>query len=314
MVAVVLATANQTAISAPVQEHSASDVNSPSTHRWKIGIVVTAANGPGKGIFASTPIPTEWPEQQVEIVDTQKSNEVRRVHFRTLAGGVRQMVVDVPLLSEGQIASSFIMVDITKRILAAPQNHRQFIVPRRPGSNRRQYLKPSPFIESQHPKIRALAKQAVVDSSNAWDQVEVIYDWVRANVRYKDSPLKGALAALRDGEGDCEELTSLFIAMCRASKIPARTVWVPGHCYPEFYLEDATGAGHWFPCQAAGDRNFGQLAEARPILQKGDSFRVPRNPQRQPIRYAQVLGSLPGGPYVHPEIQIVHERMTTEKQ
>ena len=43
-------------------------------------------------------------------------------------------------------------------------------------------------------------------------------------------------AALRDGTGDCEELSSLFIALCRAHGIPARTVWVPDHCYPEFYL------------------------------------------------------------------------------
>ena len=52
-------------------------------------------------------------------------------------------------------------------------------------------------------------------------------------------------------------------------------VWVPGHCYPEFYLEDAEGRGHWIPCQAAGTRAFGSMPEHRPILQKGDNFRVP---------------------------------------
>jgi hypothetical protein len=60
-------------------------------------------------------------------------------------------------------------------------------------------------------------------------------------------------------------------------------VWVPGHCYPEFYLQDAQNQGHWFPCQAAGaDRQFGSMIEERPILQKGDNFKVPdeRGPQR----------------------------------
>ena len=86
--------------------------------------------------------------------------------------------------------------------------------------------------------------------------------------------LRGALTALRVGHGDCEEMTSLFIALCRGNGIPARSVWIPGHCYPEFYLQDPEGRGCWFPCQAAGAEAFGTMTEQRPILQRGDSFRV----------------------------------------
>ena len=93
--------------------------------------------------------------------------------------------------------------------------------------------------------------------------------------QFIDINIKGALAALKDGTGDCEELTSLFIAICRAADVPARTVWVPGHCYPEFYLLDEKGEGHWFPCQAAGTREFGGITETRPVLQKGDNIRPP---------------------------------------
>jgi hypothetical protein len=80
-------------------------------------------------------------------------------------------------------------------------------------------------------------------------------------------------------------LTSLFIALCRNHNIPARSVWVPGHCYPEFFLADANGEGHWYPCQAAGDRSFGRMHEPRPILQKGDSFKLPES--AKPLRYVQ---------------------------
>jgi hypothetical protein len=68
---------------------------------------------------------------------------------------------------------------------------------------------------------------------------------------------------------------SLFVALCRAESIPARLVRVPGHCYPEFYLLDRNGKGHWFPCQAAGTRAFGSMPDPRPILQKGDNVLVP---------------------------------------
>ena len=192
------------------------------------------------------------------------------------------MLVRIPSLFPGRTAKVLVTYEITRKEIVAPVDPSIYSVPDRLPRALRQYLGPSPYIESRHSKIRSLAKEVVGDQQCAWDQVEAIYDYVRENVEYKEGSLKGALAALRDGYGDCEELSSLFIAMCRAQQIPARMVWVPDHCYPEFYLVDDRGEGHWFPCQAAGTRAFGSMPEMRPILQKGDSFRVPEydKPQR----------------------------------
>src|SRR5262249_50253135 len=77
---------------------------------------------------------------------------------------------------------------------------------------------------------------------------------------------------------------SLFVAMCRVQKIPARTVFVTDHCYAEFYLEDDEGQGHWFPCQPAGSRAFGGIDDVQPILQKGDNFKNPEKPKER-LRY-----------------------------
>ena len=74
--------------------------------------------------------------------------------------------------------------------------------------------------------------------------------------------------------------------MCRSQKIPARTVFVQGHCYAEFYLEDDEGQGHWFPCLPAGGRPFGSIDEVRPILQKGDNFKNPEN-TKEKLRYVR---------------------------
>ena len=63
-------------------------------------------------------------------------------------------------------------------------------------------------------------------------------------------------------------------------------VWVQGHCYPEFYLQDEDEGEHWFPCQVAGPRAFGSMPDHRPILQKGDNFRIPETKQRR--RYVAV--------------------------
>ena len=188
-----------------------------------------------------------------------------------------------------------------------------FLIPRRVPRDVGRYLGPSPYIESRSPQIRSTAREILRDKqqASAWHQVEAIYDWVRDNVEYKNGDLKGALAALRDGDGDCEELTSLFVALCRANRIPARMVWVPGHCYPEFYLEDADGQGHWFPCQAAGSRDFGSLPDHRPVLQKGDNFRVPekREPQRYVAELLKVKAVRGSG---QPKVQFVRHLLPAE--
>ena len=77
------------------------------------------------------------------------------------------------------------------------------------------------------------------------------------------------------------------LSPCAARRIsPPACVWVPGHCYPEFYLEDEQGQGHWYPCQAAGTRIFGAMPEARP--DPAERRQLPR--RRQPTTRALRAG------------------------
>lgn len=253
------------------------------TQRYKVGLVITAPAAPCGGVFGTVPVPTDWPEQQVKIVAEEISPAVKEVRYRVLDNGVKQMLISIPNLNPGETAQALVTFEVSKSAILAPEDPKQFVIPDKPSRKITPYLGTSPFIESTNPKIKSLAKEIVKDKEQAWEKVEAIYDYVRDHVQYQDGPLKGALAALKDGTGDCEELTSLFIALCRANRIPARTVWVPGHCYPEFYLEDQSGNGHWIPCQAAGTRDFGSLPDTRAILQKGDNFRVPE--KKEPQRY-----------------------------
>lgn len=270
-----------------------------AVERWRAGLIVTAVGGPCTGIVGYAPVPIDWPEQEVKIVEEEISPEAK-VSYQTLDGTVKIMVVRIPRLAAGQQAKALVTLEIRRSAILPPADPGQYLLPdlKKLDSATRIYLAPSPKIESTDPKIRALARQIGVDKPAAWDRVEAIYDWVREHVKYEDGPLKGALAALKDGRGDCEELTSLFIAICRAADVPARTVWVPGHCYPEFYLIDAAGKGHWFPCQAAGSRAFGGMPEHRPILQKGDNFRPPYNTRDRQRYLAEHLTGTGGRPQV----------------
>ncbi len=249
--------------------------------QWKVGMIVEAIGGPCKGMYGTLPVPTDWPEQKVRVLEEDISANVSKVRYRMIAGGVKQMQISVPSLAAGETAQAILTFEVERTPPAAPQDPTALRVPEKLNRDLKKLTGPSPFIESRHKQIRDLAAKLKDDSLSAWQQIEKIYDFVRENVTYQNGELKGALQALRDGNGDCEELTSLFIALCRASGVPARTVWVPGHCYPEFYLEDQDGQGHWIACEAAGDRSFGSVATLSPILQKGDNFVVPEKKERQ---------------------------------
>jgi len=283
----------------------------PTTSQWRIGVVVKA-RGAVTGILATTPVPMDWPEQTVTIVREEKTPNVGRLSYRTLDGGVRQMVVTIPRLAEGDEAQAVVTCQVAKRQILEPTDTTGLVPPAKTSRELAKYLLPSPYIESKHPRIQSLAEQITAGKSAGWETTAAVFDWVRANVKYEFAEqIKPAIAALEDGQGDCEELSSLMIALCRASEIPARAIWVPGHCYPEFYLQDAAGRGHWYPCQAAGaERQFGSMIEDRPILQKGDNFRVPE--ERGPQRYVKQFLTAKNAA-ADPDVRFVLERVKLER-
>ncbi len=243
--------------------------------RWLAGIIVTAEGGACRNLLGTAPIPIEWPEQEVRTLDEEIS-PTAHVSYQKLDGSVKVMVVKVPMLAGGQQAKALVTLEIKRSTLLPPKDTGIYKLPEAKKVPRdvRPWLGTSPLIESSNPRLKSLAKQTVADKEKAWDKVEAIYQWVRKNITQKGGRLKGAILTIKEGEGNHEDMASVFIALCRAAGIPARTVWVPKHCYPEFYLLDDEGVGHWFPCQVAGREEFGGISETGPILAKGDSFRA----------------------------------------
>ncbi|MCL4204828.1 MAG: transglutaminase-like domain-containing protein [Pirellulaceae bacterium] len=257
----------------------------PVVSQVRIGLEMTAKDGACNNLVATFPLPMAWPEQIVELVSEDVSPTVQRVTKRTLNDGVQQVEFRVPRLVAGQSAHVIYTLRVERLQIMPPENPQLLRFAGNPGRELRPYLGESPFIEINHAKVKAASNEIEIDPSlPAWRQVETIYDWTRARVDHHDGtkPLKGALQALETGSGDCEEITSLFVAMCRLKGIPARSVWVDHHTYPEFYLESPNGEGLWIPCESLGARLFGGMNSYRLLLQKGDNFSMSqkRGPQR----------------------------------
>ncbi len=169
------------------------------------------------------------------------------------------------------------------------------------------FLLPSSRIESDNPRIIARAADITSGKINDLEKARAIYGFVQQYLRYDlNSPHRnqGALSALENATGVCEDYAALFAALCRASGIPARQVngytdprgigeifntslSLHGyrHSWAEFYLE---GMG-WLPADPAmgiGSPSvsyFGSLPGAGHIAQ---------NYQDQPMRVKFTGGQL----------------------
>lgn len=283
-----------------------------SVERWRIGLVVTADSGPCSQLFGTVALPVDWPEQEVKIIE-ENFSPYAEVNYR-MVDTVSQMTAAIGRLPVNLEASILLTVEITRRSQLPPDDTQGLtkVNVKKLPKNIRPYLGASPGIESQHGKIKALAKKILQESADSsdWQKVEALFDWVRNNVLNRDKQSQpSAMQTLRDKASNHEGLCWLFIALCRASEIPARTVWAPKYCYPEFYLQDAEGRGYWFPCRVAGAREFGGINEHRPIWQKGDNFRTPERP-RQPTHYIPPDLTGKGG---EPSVKFVREAIANAR-
>lgn len=258
--------------------------------------------GPIGGLYATVPIPVDWPEQKVRLDQDEFSAAVKQVAYRNLDHRVRQMLVSIPFLGANETARAVLHLEIERFAILPPEDPGSYVLPKRIPKDARGCLGSGPLIETRSKGIRDQAKKWTREGLEGWQLVETICDWVRENINVAEGKPAGAAKALENGEGHYEDVTGLFVALCRAAKIPARMVWVPKSAYAEFMLADATGRVEWLPCRIVGQKEIGGISEYRPILQKGDEVKVPekKEPQRFVAEFVQGKKIRGGGrPRVH---------------
>ncbi len=186
------------------------------------------------------------------------------------------------------------------------------------------------------PKIKQMVQEAVGDEKNPYIQAERIFKFVRKKVRYKlnrlergvstedllNFPIKDENTGEEYYEGACDQQSTLFIALCRAVLIPARSVvgfvgWNPwikeqglklfGPRELEISPDGLAGTQHylprdedviphiwaefyipdygWVPVDVTGG-SFGHFRKERVIMSKGRDVKIgPNAPQKQSEGY-----------------------------
>jgi hypothetical protein len=264
-------------------------LGSSQTQIYRAGIVLE----PGAALesaVVTVPVPMEWKEQRIISVNEEKMSAglASRIEYPIINGGAMEMRIQLGNVQPTRPLELVIEVELENYELLPPENTGQYIIPKRVPQELQRYINESPCIESKNIVFSRMYADITKNRRTDWDKVEALYSFVQNNVKYNNEAwkdeAKGALAVTKMPKGewtaDCKDMSCLFVALCRAGKIPARIVRVPGHCYAEFFLEmkqdnaprNARPIGFWFPCQVAGTYSFGGIPEKRVILQKGDSF------------------------------------------
>jgi transglutaminase-like putative cysteine protease len=112
------------------------------------------------------------------------------------------------------------------------------------------YQRPTPFVQSDDPRMLAAARAAAGDQPTRWGQALALQRWVFAVMRKQLTVgLPSALDVLATPVGDCHEHTVLFTALARSLGLPTRMVaglvyWhdrLYYHAWPEVWI------GDWIP-------------------------------------------------------------------
>ena len=245
----------------------------PRSYTLKIGIELEGL-GAGSEIMASTPVPVAHAEQKID--DVKIETQGCEAASRETAPGAGQLFLSAANIAAKQVVSAFAYYKLTLFKQYQAYERDQFPAKQEPPRDVRDAaLQDSPGIQTNSPAVKKLADELSQGCTHPWDKAKAFAEWVPKNIKPFLGPYTSVLTALETKRGDCEEMSAVFIALCRAVGIPSRVVWVPNHNWAEFFLTDDKGKGHWIPAHTACYHWFGWTGAHELVLQKGDRIRVP---------------------------------------
>jgi hypothetical protein len=134
------------------------------------------------------------------------------------------------------------------------------------------FLKPAPFIQSDHPQIKAQVEKIIKPADTDEQKAIKIINWVYRNIEKKPVlSVPNALEVLKNKVGDCNEHSVLTVALLRAAGIPAQMeaglVYLHGRFY--WHAWNVLYLGKWITADAVFNQIPADVTHIR--LVRGDS-------------------------------------------
>lgn len=139
----------------------------------------------------------------------------------------------------------------------------------------KQYTRPQcnqtiPYIDPYDPDIILIAQTVLknVEINNSFLQAQSLFVWLKENIRYQLHPgeeiVRPAAKTFLYKNGDCDDLSFLYISLCRSIGIPARfirgylltafdngTTAAVAHAWVEVFVGGGVGNDGWVPVECA---------------------------------------------------------------
>jgi hypothetical protein len=126
------------------------------------------------------------------------------------------------------------------------------------------------FIDPANPDIKSIAENIYINTNttNSFLVAKSLFSWMKQNVSYQIHPdersVRSASKTLLYKQGDCDDLSFLYVSLCRAVGIPARfirgyliTTEVNGsitatpHAWTEVFTGESGPLNGWIPVECA---------------------------------------------------------------
>lgn len=126
------------------------------------------------------------------------------------------------------------------------------------------------FIDPYDPNIITIAEtiHSSAETSNTFLLAKLLFVWLKENIQYQSHPddegVRPAAVTLSKKVGDCDDLSFLYISLCRVLGIPARfirgylltsyengTAIATAHAWVEVFVGGSVGQNGWIPVECA---------------------------------------------------------------
>ncbi|PNX54222.1 MAG: hypothetical protein BV458_00545 [Thermoplasmata archaeon M9B2D] len=127
------------------------------------------------------------------------------------------------------------------------------------------------FIDPYDPDIISIATNISQEAqtTNSFLVAQSLFSWLKKNIQYQIHPDQGAVrpaaVTLESRQGDCDDLSFLYISLCRAVGIPARfirgylltenidgSVSATAHAWADVFVGVSGSLSGWIPVECAG--------------------------------------------------------------
>ncbi|MHA1264657.1 MAG: transglutaminase-like domain-containing protein [Candidatus Helarchaeota archaeon] len=181
---------------------------------------ITVQSGSLQKGYLSWSLYGKSPHQKVKIAYQTPPFQIREIGEQNYAGFIK-----LPSLSAGDQFLFKVTLEFSTYTLRTPLLNFRF--ESYPQTFITQYCRGMKFWETADPQLLEISTQLRTESGNdVLHYLQNSFDFVRAHIKFRENLniRLGARRALKEGKGDCDEFSDLFITLCRIAKIPARRV------------------------------------------------------------------------------------------